>query len=301
MDLPCGTILILDVDSEIIPATKRRMTHSIAKTKSGEIEFRSTGKGTPILFIHGGHSNCNETLSHKGFDTEQFHLITPSRPGYGKTPLGANKSPKQAADLFVALMDHLSLDQVIVYGISAGGLTALELAALYPQRVKKLIMASAISKKWLDENGKIYKAARVMFNPRMERLTWGMVRFFSKVFPGMIARSFYPQFSKRSPHKLNREDIGELLGAMKYYNSGSGFLNDIDQSIDDHTLGRVKCPTLIVHSENDNSVDLSHALHAHEMIKDSRLLKLVNEWGHLFWIGDDAGETIERMIEFIRN
>lgn len=275
------------------------MTHSIAKTKLGEIEFRSIGKGTPILFVHGGHSNCNETLSHKGFDTEQFQLITPSRPGYSGTPLGDNKSPKQAADLFAALMNHLSLGQVIVYGISAGGLTAIELAAHYPQRVKKLIMASAISKKWLDENEKIYKTARIMFNPRIERFTWGMVRFFSKVFPGMIAKSFHPQFSKRSPHKLNRKDIGELLGAMKYYNSGSGFLNDIDQSIDEQTLAKIKCPTLIVHSENDNSVELSHALHANEMIKDSRLLKLDNEWGHLFWIGDDAGEAIERTIEFM--
>jgi hypothetical protein len=35
-----------------------------------------------------------------------------------------------------------------------------------------------------------------MFNPRMEKFVWGMVKFFSQIFPNMIAKSFYPQFSR---------------------------------------------------------------------------------------------------------
>ena len=75
--------------------------------------------------MHGGHSNCHETLCHKGFDLEKFQLITPSRPGYGKTPLTNNRTPKQAADLILELLKCLSVDNTIVYGISAGGLTAI--------------------------------------------------------------------------------------------------------------------------------------------------------------------------------
>lgn len=36
--------------------------------------------------------------------------------------------------------------------------------------------------------------------------------------------------------------------------------------------GRIECPTLILHSENDNSVDISHARNAKNNIKSSRLL-----------------------------
>lgn len=275
------------------------MKNKVIKTRLGEIEYNSVGKGIPVLFVHGGHSNCNETLSHKGFDLEKFQLITPSRPGYGQTTLNKNITPKQAADLMIELVEHLSLDKIIVYGISAGGLTAIELAANYPNKVSKLILASAISKKWLDENGKIYKTAQRIFNPKMEKFTWGMVRFFSKIFPNMIAKSFYPQFSKNPIHKLNKDDIQELVSTMKHYNSKNGFLNDIDQNIDDKIITKIKCSTLIIHSKNDNSVPFEHPLHSNRIIENSQLIELNNEWGHLFWIGTDSKKSIEKTIEFI--
>jgi pimeloyl-ACP methyl ester carboxylesterase len=277
------------------------MTPEIIATPLGPVEYSSFGTGTPILFVHGGHSNCQERLSHQGFDLSRFRLITPSRPGYGHTPLGKHKTPRQAADLIVALLDQLSIAQVVVYGISAGGLTAIELAASHPQRVSKLILASAISKKWLDKEDKVYQTAQRIFHPRMERLTWGMVRWFSGIFPRLIARSFYPQFSTQPLHRLSKKDMLELLSAMKHYRSGQGFLNDIDQQIAEDSLSRVSCPTLIVHSKHDGSVALEHAHHARNKIKQARLMELDNEWGHLFWIGEDAQETIAKVIAFIES
>jgi len=275
------------------------MNTKVIHTKFGNIEYSSIGKGIPIVFVHGGHSNCNETLCHKGFDVERYQLITPSRPGYGKTPLNGNKTPKQAADLLIELLNYLSLNSVIVYGVSAGGLTAIELASKYPKRVSKLILASAVSKKWLDETGKTYKIAKKIFKPGMEKFVWGMVRFFSRIFPRIIAKNFYPQFSTNPKHDLKKEDVKELISAMKHYNSKKGFLNDIDQSIDDNVIVQIKCPTLIIHSENDSSVPFEHALHANKMIENSEMIKLNNEWGHLFWIGTDSVEPITKTIEFI--
>ena len=275
------------------------MDCKVINTRLGDIEYSSIGKGIPIVFLHGGHSNCHENLCHKGFDIEKFQLITPSRPGYGKTTLNDNRTPKQAADLITKLLDHLSIDRVIVYGISAGGLTAIELAANYPNRATKLILASAVSKKWLDENGNIYKAAQIMFNPHVEKFTWGAVRLFSRIFPQLLAKSFYPQFSKRQLKGLKDEDIHDLIFAMKYYNSGHGFLNDINQTINDSTIAKIKCPTLIIHSRNDSSVPFEHALHAKEMIENSELVELNNEWGHLFWIGTDSITSIEETRQFI--
>lgn len=276
------------------------MKSKVVNTILGEIEYCSVGKGIPILVVHGGHSNCNETLCHKGFDLKRFQLITPSRPGYGKTPLNNNRTPKQAADLIIELLDHLSVERVIVYGISAGGLTAIELASSYPSKVNKLILASAISKKWLDDKEETYKTAKKLFNPEIEKVVWGMVRFFSKISPYLIAKSFYPQFSKERAQKLKKEDVEELITAMKHYNSNTGFLNDIEQGIKDETIAKIKCPTLIIHSNNDNSVSLEHPEHANMMIENSRIEILHNEWGHLFWIGSDSIKSIEKTIKFIK-
>lgn len=275
------------------------MKIEIINTKHGKIEYSTTGNGKPVLFLHGGHSNCREKLFHKGFDTEKFQLITPSRPGYGNTPLNNNVTPRQAADLVVALLDALNIDLVTLYGISAGGLTAIELAANYPERVEKLILASAVSKKWLDENGKVYKTAKRIFNPSVEKITWGIVRRFSALFPNAIAKSFYPQFSSNTPHKLSKSDVEELLKTFRHFNSKTGFMCDINQNIDDDVISKIKCPTLIIHSKNDNSVPIEHALYAHKMIKDSTLEELNNEWGHLFWIGKDSNESIRKILKFI--
>ncbi len=274
------------------------MNGKVIHTKLGDIEYFSIGKGTPILFVHGGHSNYKETLCHKGFDLEKFQLITPSRPGYGQTPLNGHRTPKLAANLIIELIDHLSVDDIIVYGISAGGLTAIELAANYQHRVDKLILASAISKKWLDQNEKIYKTAQIIFHPKIEKITWSMVRLFSRIFPNMIAKNFHDQFSKRPVKELKKDDVKELISALQHYNSGHGFVNDIDQTINDSTIAKIKCPTLIIHSSNDNSVSFEHALYAHKMIENSKLVSLDNEWGHLFWIGDDSVKPIKKLVTF---
>jgi len=275
------------------------MNSKVINTKLGDIEYSTIGNGTPVLFIYGGHTNCNSTLCHKGFDLEKFQLITPSRPGYQNTPLNDNKTPKQAADLIISLLDYLDIDKVLLYGISAGGLTSIEIAANYPERVEKLILASAVSKEWLDKNGKLYKTGRLLFNPKVEGFVWGMIRFFSGLFPNMIAKIFYPEFSTNQPHKLIKEDVQELVAMFENFSSGTGFINDIDQNIDDDIISKIKCPTLIIHSKNDNSVLFEHALHSKKMIENSQLIELDNEWGHLFWIGSDSKKSIEKTIKFI--
>lgn len=269
------------------------------KTDKGQIEYSLVGEGRPVLFLHGGHSNCRETLFHKGFDTTRYQLITPSRPGYGNTPLNDNSTPAKSAELVVALLNELKIEKVVLYAISAGGLTAIELAAKFPGRVEKLILASAVTKKWLDKKGKVYKTAKRLFNPKTEKMVWGMIRIFSGVFPKMISKSFYPQFSTKKSHRLEKSDMNELLTTFKNYSSKSGFLSDIDHDIENKRISEIQCPTLIIHSKNDNSVSFDHAEHAKRNISLSTLLSLDNEWGHLFWIGKDSSEAIRRALEFI--
>lgn len=275
------------------------MEIKIINTDKGQIEYSIVGKGKPVLFLHGGHSNCKETLFHKGFDTNKFQLITPSRPGYGKTPLNDKFTPRKTADLVVELLNYLKIDKVVLYAISAGGLTSIELASRYPDRIDKLILASAVSKKWLDKNGQVYKTAKKLFNPKMEKIVWGLIKIFSKIFPKMIAKNFYPQFSKNKLHKLDNGDVNDLLSTFKHFNSKSGFMIDIEQDIEGETITEIQCPTLIIHSKNDNSVSFEHAEHANKMINNSKLIGLDNEWGHLFWIGKDSKESIKMTIEFI--
>lgn len=272
---------------------------NIKETALGKIEYSVEGNGKPVLFLHGGHSNCREFLIHKGFDVNHFQLITPSRPGYGNTPLQEDSTPKNAADLMMALLDALHIEKAMVYAVSAAGPTAISMTASYPKRIEKLILASAVTMKWLNKSESTYKLAQLLFHPNFERFIWGAMRLLSKVMPYVIAKSFYAQFSLNEPHNLLKGDVEELLATFEHYRSKKGFLCDIDHCVSSTLFSHIFVPTLIIHSANDNSVPFDHALHAYELIEASKLVKLENEWGHLFWIGHDAQDSIKKTLEFI--
>lgn len=262
------------------------MNISQIETAKGKIEYSLHGQGKTMLIVHGGHVNCRETIFQKGLDPNKFCFITPSRPGYGNTPLTrSNKTPGETADLFIALLDELKLPKVTVIGISAGGLTALEMAANYPGRMESLVLMSALTKKWFAETDKLYINGKKAFAPQVERFTWLLYRLLFKLLPQVMTKVMFKELSKHRPIEFTKDEFKELKQMTLKMRSGHGFHNDLDQTIDQGILSKIVCSTLILHSENDNAVDISHAQNAKNKIKDSRLVTFKNNWGHLLWLG----------------
>ena len=114
-----------------------------------------------------------------------------------------------------------------------------------------------------------------------------------------MAKSFFFQFSAFPNKKLEKQDIAELILALKNYRSKKGFLNDIKQSTNSESIKKIKAPCLVIHSRNDNSVPFEHAVHAHKLLKNSRLIELNNEWGHLLWIGRDSEDSLNIINQFV--
>lgn len=272
------------------------MTIARIETSKGTIEYSLLGKGRPVLFVHGGHVDCRETIFHKGLDPDKYCFITPSRPGYGNTPLtDLNKTPKGTADLFIALLDELKLSRVIVIGISAGGLTALEIAANYPGRVERLVLMSALTKKWFAKTDKMYKGGKQLFAPGVERFTWLFYRGFFKLFPKQMTKVMFKALSTYRPVTITEDEYQELKQLTLHMRSGYGFYNDLDQTIDNDILSRITCSTLILHSEYDNDVDLSHPQNARNNIKSAQLVLFRNRWGHLLWAGAEYEPVLREL------
>lgn len=266
---------------------------------SATVEYSISGAGRPVLVLHGGHSNCREKLCQKGIDLKRSKLIIPSRPGYGHTTLTRYENPGAAAELMILLLDALGIAEVAVYGISAGGPTAIELAGKYPQRVKKLILASAVTKPWLQTHDPIYRAGKILFHPWVEKHTWSMINGLAKLSPRLIAQSFLTQFSTKPGVQLDQTSLRELLATLQAYRSGRGFINDLDQRIEREALAKVSCATLIIHSRNDRSVGFEHAVHARQSIRRAELRAVDNDWGHLLWLGVDADDAVRAIARFV--
>lgn len=113
----------------------------LIETRCGPIEYAASGKGAPLLVVHGTGGGFDQALDAAGSLAERgVRVIAPSRFGYLRTPMPADASAQAQADAFVCLLDALGLDRVAVLGASAGALPALQFAIRYPQRCAALIL-----------------------------------------------------------------------------------------------------------------------------------------------------------------
>lgn len=270
-------------------------------TRYGTVEVSIKGEGLPLLILHGAHSDCRDELIARGIDTAQYHIILPSRPGYGKTKTIRQLSPEETVDMFAEMMYLIGAKQYIVCGVSAGGPAAIALSAAYPDRVLKLLLVSAVTKPWLEHTGVKRKLAIALFHPMVEWCTWGMVRMFSYMFPVLAARLFFIQFSTHSRKKMVLRDVVLLNRSLRKYRSGKGFIYDIRFSETSIAAEEVRCPTLILHSYYDRSVDISHAVHLRERIPQSELRIFKNYWGHLLWLGSGSERFMQVVNHFLTN
>lgn len=272
----------------------------IIELPSGKLEYADEGQGTVLLFLHGGHSNANDGFWHKGFDQSRYRLITPSRPGYGRSPLSVNTTAADTARLIVELLDTLKIDQVTVVGISAGAPTALELAARRPRRVEKLLLISAVTTGWFSQAESKYRLARRVFRPGLEAIGWAALRGALNVAPRTVAERMFGAFSTVIPAEFRESDVLELRDMLMPLSSGTGFLNDLSQPApESHIFGRIDCPVLIQHSLNDALVPLSNAEYAASLLPKAIAKYYDNFWGHLLWLGTESEGPIADARAFI--
>ncbi|EFM10807.1 alpha/beta hydrolase fold protein [Paenibacillus curdlanolyticus YK9] len=270
------------------------------------VEYSIVGEGEPVLVLHGGHSNCDEELGYNELIAHGYAVITPSRPGYGRTSKELGRTIMTACDAYIELLDALHIAQVHVIAISAGGPSGIHLASRYPTRVKSLVLQSAVAQCWLTPDDQLYKFSQIMFRPSIERYVWGVIRVVNRLFPSFLFKTMIASLSKLPKEKvlpqISSDDRRQFRRMLNRQRSGHGFLMDLAQTGHDLTsvLVSIHCPTLILHSIHDAAVPLEHARNAHQQINDSQLWEL-DSWGHLIWLGTGADGMYERLFTFLKS
>jgi pimeloyl-ACP methyl ester carboxylesterase len=106
------------------------------------IHYRRVGSGPPIVMLHAspGSSWGLESLM---LELAAGHtVIALDTPGYGESQGLAVEQPAigDYADAMPATLDALGLDQVDLFGSHTGAAIAMETAARYPERVRRVVM-----------------------------------------------------------------------------------------------------------------------------------------------------------------
>jgi proline iminopeptidase len=113
------------------------------KTKSGNINYKVVGNGSPVLIVPGGPGSSYSTFPR----LEASHSVVYFDPlGTGQSDRLTNPEDYTVAlyaDCMNGLLDHLGILGAHIIGVSFGGIPAAEFAVRYPQRVLSLVLSNA--------------------------------------------------------------------------------------------------------------------------------------------------------------
>lgn len=104
-----------------------------------------TGTGPAVVMLHGGGPGASGVSNYaRNIDAlaQQFRVIVPDMPGYGRSTkqLGQSDPFGCLADMIRGLLDELGIDIAHLVGNSYGGAATLRLALDTPHRVGKLVL-----------------------------------------------------------------------------------------------------------------------------------------------------------------
>lgn len=117
---------------------------SFASFDETELYYEICGDGEPLVLVPGFASGAWSWKWQTDELAKAFRVVTFDPRGVANSKLneGAHVSITRIANDIANLMRELNIDSAHILGISFGGFVAQEFALRYPERVKKLVLAS---------------------------------------------------------------------------------------------------------------------------------------------------------------
>jgi pimeloyl-ACP methyl ester carboxylesterase len=124
--------------------TQAKGTGQYADVNGINLYYETHGSGRPLVLLHGGLGSGEMFGPVLPLLSERHKVIAVDLQGHGRTAdIDRPIDVRLMAGDIAALIDHLQLDAPDLVGYSLGGGVALQTAAKYPTRIRRLVMASA--------------------------------------------------------------------------------------------------------------------------------------------------------------
>jgi 2-hydroxy-6-oxonona-2,4-dienedioate hydrolase len=271
----------------------------MANTSVGPIEYAEKGTGAALLAIHGAGGGYDQGLSTASdLVGNGFRVIAPSRFGYLGTPIPPDTSPAAQADAHAALLAALKVDKVIVFGISAGTLSAIELALRHPDRVAALILmvpaTYAPESPVAIERSRGSQFAFWLVNAGADFTWWAT----EKIAPSVLIRFLgVPPEVFTSVSKADQDRVMQIVRSVQPLSLRFPGINiDSNPMLDRPALETISVPTLIISARDDLFNTLPAAAFAAATIPNAKLV-VYERGGHLL-VGHDR-EVSATVSEFL--
>lgn len=110
------------------------------KVRSLSIYYETTGKGTPVFFLHAGLQDNRMWDKQVPALAKKHQVITLDLPTHGKTT--GWDTTFMMADILKAVMDSMRISKASFVGLSFGAVCATDIALKYPERVSKMVLVA---------------------------------------------------------------------------------------------------------------------------------------------------------------
>ncbi len=260
---------------------------SLIATRFGMLEYAERGAGAPLLMVHGTGGGFDQGLlfAH-GLVERGYRVIAPSRFGYLRSDMPDDPSSANQADAFVALLDHLGIDQVAIAGGSAGALSAIEFAIRHPDRCAALlpiVPATYVpSRDAVTADNAPAGVAAAMLLLRSDFLCWAAIRTAPHLLLGTLLAT--------DPAEAARAET-ILWSLLPVSRRVEGMSNDAQLA--GHpapaALDRITAPLLAISVADDRFGTALAARHIAASVKQAELV-IFPTGGHI-WLGHDDDLT----------
>ncbi len=259
-----------------------------AKTDSFEMDYIRFGHGPEIFVIIPGLSIQSVLLS-KDAIAKQYDVMTEKYTLYvfdRRKILPHSYSTVEAAEDTAYALNILQLNNINLFGVSQGGMIAMEMAVRYPAFVKKLVLGSTSA----DMSGSNMKVIDEWIRLAKEGDAGALYDAFAKaVYPQSVYEQ-YKQVFADSAQTVTRDDLDRFIicGEMM---RGFSVLDDLD---------KISCPTLVLGSEDDNVLGADASRRIAEKMKGRPGFEFYmydNGYGHAAF--DTAPDYLERVTNFL--
>ena len=203
-----------------------------------ELYYEVNGAGEPLLLIHGHGSSTRDWVYQVEYFRKGYQVITVDMRGSGHSskPKGPYSLRLFAEDT-AAFLKKLDIAPAHVVGISMGGMVALELTLGFPHLVKSLVLVNSYPEMrvetWYE---RMMAVQRFLMLDLLGIRRMGMILskiLFIKPEQEQLRRLFIEHWAENDP-RAYRENLKAIIN------------RDVEAR-----LGEIKCPVLVVASDED--------------------------------------------------
>lgn len=256
----------------------------------GKIYYECLGEGEPIVLLRGLTRHSKHWLGFEKLVAERYKVICVDARGFGKSNSSVSwmLTIRDLAHDVIMVLDELKISKAHFFGVSLGGMIALEAAMSFPTRCKTLTVVNSsmggVGLQRMTAKGIIAVAKGAFFPERLHhdlsQLMLGSVT--SEEARKTFADKWRSIDTETEIPKLN--SVKQLLAAFRFKNNPR--------------LAAIKIPTMIMIGAADSFVPTQNSYAIHRSIPNAHLCVMPGSGHEIHYdYPEHVADELHRFIE----